>query len=432
MELETNLQIYKKVYFTRDDTINRSNPDRGFYDATYHFEKSYDYDPYDTAKKNGFNLIYALIDLHDYIDNPTLSDELLENIKNNFEAMQKSGIKAILRIRYRENNSTDPSKSTILSHLNQLKEILQSYANSVSSVQMGLIGEYGEWHDFTGEFSKDNDNYKENRKELISKMMEIFPKKYIQLRTPMHKELLYGTSQYYADISDSAEIKKENAFDDSITSKIGQYDDCFLSDETDMGTFADNNITFWENYVSNDTNYTVNGGEMCQNNDKYTNCQTAIERMKKFHFSYLNADNFPDILQKWKDEGCYEYIDDNLGYNLVLDSADIAFAKNTLYIDLFITNYGFAAPYSKKNFIFLLKNSSNSYEFTQNDIDIRKFFSNTTLHISKTIDTSLVAKGVYSLYLKLEDSNSYIKLSDKGIWDDTLKANLIKSDIDIE
>ena len=47
-------------------------------------------------------------------------------------------------------------------------------------------------------------------------------------------------------------------------------------------------------------------------------CPTATKELRELHFSYLNQDYNEDVLDSWRDDGCFFDIALHLGYRLVL------------------------------------------------------------------------------------------------------------------
>jgi len=416
------IKIYTKTY-EQNDTLNLLNPNRGFYDATYNLEQSYDYNLFLEAKKNGYNLVYGTIFLKDYKNQSSLPTTLLNSVKKNLKMAKEAEVGIILRIKYRDEiKSFDPSKDIILSHLNLLKPILQEYNSTISVVQAGLIGAWGEWHSFSGDFSSNNPNYLNNRKELLEKLIEIFPKKFIQIRTPMHKELFFSDVKEYGYVSSKGQITKDIAYSNDFRAKLAHHNDCFLASATDMGTYEEDNIAFWKNYVKNDSNYAPIGGETCaipEDNESLISCENALKELKELHFAFLNDAYNLDVLNRWKQEGCYEKIKYNLGYKFVAKSLEYFFNNGNLNVSLKLENLGFAKAYKKAKVSFILKNKDFNYKFGLNS-DIRYWDVNKEVILKKSIDLSNLQSGKYCLYLKIEDEISNIALANSNMWEDGL------------
>jgi biotin operon repressor len=424
------------IKYTEDSNANLLNPDRGFYDADYELNVKKNYNIFDGVRESGYTLVYAPLNLEEYNTTAQLPDTLIDTIEKNLKDANSSGVGLIFRIKYRSSiNGYDPSKDIIMGHLNQLKPLLQRYKNVISVVQAGVIGAWGEWHSFTGDYADSNESYKENRKEIIEKLIEIFPDKYIQIRTPMHKEQLFGISGEYTQEGTEGMITEDIAYSNDIRAKIGHHNDCVLANASDMGTYPSDNIEFWKSYVVNDSKYAPVGGETCgigEDEDALlSDCANAIAEFKRLQYSFLNDAYHPDVLQKWKDQGCYDEIRKNLGYRLVAHKLTMIQDKNTLALTLSIENKGYAAPYIKSDVNFILKNSTREYTFHQ-DIDMRTFYPNGTKNIEDTISLDDIDAGTYCLYIQIGKEYTAIRLSNKDIWEESSRANKLACDIVIK
>jgi hypothetical protein len=190
-------------------------------------------------------------------------------------------------------------------------------------------------------------------------------------------------------------------------------------------------ISLWKNYVINDSKYSPVGGETCNDNEAFTNCTNAIKELKTLHWSYINEFYHPDVIQRWKDEGCYEEISENIGYRLVAKDLSLEQSSKNLKIALSINNKGYAAPYTLSDVKLILKdiNTTNEYLFELNNTDVRTFYSQETNLIQSSISLNEVNKGEYCLYIKLSKNYANIKLSNLNMWNDEVAANLLKCEI---
>lgn len=420
----TLLEVKNKV-FKQNDKVNLINPDRGFYYTGHDLTVEKSFNIFEEAKENGYRLIYSSIYLADYINESILPNEIINTINSNLEDAESLGVKLIIRLKYRDSDKgNDPSKKILLGHLEQLKTTLQNHAEIISLVQTGSIGAWGEWHAFTGDFADTNPDYIKNRGDVIKKLLEIFPNKFIQIRTPMHKELLFGSSDMYLCITDDASITSEIAFTDDIRAKVGHHNDCFLASSNDFGTYSSDNLQFWREYVINDSKYTPTGGETCADTEIYSNCSNAVAELKLFKWSFINENYHPDVIKRWKYEGCYEEIKENIGYKLVAERLILQKDKDTLISTLKIKNLGYAAPYIESKIEFILLNNKHSYSFIQvDDTDLRKLQPNESLTLETRLDSKEIEKGEYCLYMKIGEGFSSVALANEGTWDKMKKSN---------
>lgn len=101
-------------------------------------------------------------------------------------------VKCILRFAYTNSfsdNPSEPSKSILLNHINQLMPILTANQDAILAMQAGFVGPWGEWHSSTN-----FDNDLEGRQEIVSKLLDAVPHRNVQIRTPAHKQSLYSTN----------------------------------------------------------------------------------------------------------------------------------------------------------------------------------------------------------------------------------------------
>jgi len=422
-----------KVSYIEDMKANILNPDRGFYDASYALEENTSYNMFEDLRDEGYTLAYASINLQDYNDTATLPDDILDNISKNLSDANSSGVKLVFRIKYRSSvDSNDTSKDIITQHLAQLKPILQTYSDTISVVQAGVIGAWGEWHSFTGDYADSNSSYLDNRRDILTSWVDILPDKYIQIRTPMHKEQLLGAGGEYGDESTEGEITPDIAYSDDIRAKVGYHNDCVLANKTDMGTYPSDDIEFWKDYVKNDTLYAPIGGETCGIGDdedaNLSDCSNALKEFETMHYSFLNDNYHPDVLDKWKDQGCYDTIKYNLGYRLVANSLELNSDDSGVDISLSITNKGYASAYNSYPVKFILKNINHTYIYNK-DEDTRKWYPQKTQVLTQYISYSDIDhEQKYCLYLQIGEGNTSVRFSNQDMWDDELKANKLLCD----
>ena len=424
------------ITYQEDLLANRLNPHRGFYDADYPLTAQKSYNMFEEVREDGYTLVYAPLDLEAYQTTTPLPNSLIATITQNLSDANASGVKLIFRVKYRNDSSgDDPTKAIILGHLDQLKSLLQRYSSTISVVQAGCIGAWGEWYSFTGEFEASDPNYKANRKAIIEKLVELFPDKYIQIRTPMHKELLFGTATTYREAGEEGKITEAIAYTEDIRAKVGHHNDCVLASSTDMGTYPSDSIAFWKSYVINDAKYAPVGGETCGigsgSDATLSDCSSALAEFKRMHYSYLNDAYHPDVLQKWKDGGCYSEIRDNLGYRLVAQKLLLDPTPQQLGVSLTLINKGYAAPYVKPPVALVLQGTTERYRFEQ-DIDIRQFQPQESQEIRADLSLKGIAKGSYCLYLEIGEGDAAMRLSNSNLWDSTTQSNQLTCTISVE
>lgn len=369
-----------------------------------------------------------------------ISQTYLDNMQKDFDRIRNAGLKVIIRFSYSDNvtaNPQQPNKSQILQHISQLTPLLNTNKDIILIHQAGFIGTYGEWY-YTNstEFGTEDNilTYQwSNRKDVLDAMLAATPTEIpIQVRYPGIKTLLYG----------STPLDSANAFLNTPNARIGFFNDAFLNDWGDHGTYRVNSQ--FENpvgttdylYLSNETKFTPMSGETNGINFPRTNASNAIYELDLTNFSLLNRDYYTQNFTNWIDSGAYENIVRNLGYRFVLTSSEFDVIGNNLSIKLNILNKGFANAFTEKNIYLITQNTSNNIKDTfLINTDIR--FWDSTTQINRNIDVSTLNSGNYECYLSISDkllpnrTEYNIQLSNNNIWIDSLGLNKLNQTFSI-
>ncbi len=347
------------LFFFAENTIEFVNPDRGWY---FHLQTATsNYVPLDLGGIAALrsNEKYSLIFRHIVLDsftNQSIDPQTLSKISDDFVTIRNAYFKVILRFSYTV-TLTDPRgdapKSVILEHIAQLSPVLNANSDVILAIQHGFIGTWGEGYytDHFGDMGVISPLQQQDRQDVYDALLANFPAcTMIQVRTWPYKEQSTGTSN---------PVTSEEAYkcgSNNTNSRTGIHDDCFLASETDFGTWVNSAVD--KPRMSEHSLYTVFGGETCYPNSTRNACPTALEELELFHFTYLNNHYHPDVLQRWKDEGCYDTIEKRLGYRLVLASAclpDNAIPRGcAMTFNLTVLNNGFAAPVSQRELKLIL------------------------------------------------------------------------------
>src|SRR5690606_22962841 len=226
----------------------------------------------------------------------------------------------------------DAPKNIIMNHIQQLKTLIYNNRDVINSLQVGFIGIYGEWYS-SDNFGTGNSNLTTqnliDRQEVLLSVLENFGWDIqIQVRTPKIKQNVFG----------STPISLLEAYNLTVLkTRVGHYNDCFLADATDYGTF---NNESERAYLQADTMYTVNGGETCVESE-YTTCSNALFRLDQYNFDFLNIDYKEEVIEMFEQDGCFDEIKRRLGYRFEFLSASLS--PNTLVISLRNTGFGHLA-----------------------------------------------------------------------------------------
>lgn len=291
--------------------------------------------------RRGLSLIE--INLKNYAE-CDLTASALSQVDSILSAWSKTGNQLILRFLYDwdgQNLQSEPKElSQILKHMEQVGPIINSYASSVYLIQGIFVGNWGEMnntvHMGDGQMQT-----------LIEKLADVTdPSIFLSMRTPAQLRSIVK-NQIGNLIQNWIPVDKTLAFNGTLPSRLGLYNDGMLGSANDTGTYGDkkapkiktsSNDTNYNDMSLNsgDTNYSdawiredelafqnelcqyvPNGGEVIIDNE-YNDFDHAIRDLAMMHVSYLNSAYDATVLDKWK---ASVYHADNVSQsNLVTDT----------------------------------------------------------------------------------------------------------------
>ncbi|WP_165864909.1 DUF4832 domain-containing protein [Rufibacter latericius] len=377
------------------------NPERGF---MHLFPASSEGTPLNPAtltslKNNNLSLIQRVYYLEKFKDAP-LSAAQLSLIQTDMDLIRQAGLKCVLRFAYTDQmNGTDAPLAIIEQHLDQLKTPFEANKDVIAFVQAGFIGPWGEWHNSTNGL-----NTPENEKRILFKLLDVLPTELmVQVRTPGKKQQIFGTT---------SPLSKSVAYTADKVARVGHHNDCFMSGGTNYGTY--NNIQTDKTYISNEALYVPTGGETCPPQGGYNpNCTQGRTEMQLLKWTYLNLDYYQPTLNAWRNSGCFDEFQRNLGYRLALVDATLAAQAGTnqaYKLEINLTNKGYAPLYSLKNTYLVLKNkASGALHQVQVPVDLREVKPGTTYKLDQSVNLTGIPAGDYDLFLKITDRAESLK-----------------------
>lgn len=405
------------VTYTESNSII-ANPERGLQKYSKNYESgSYNFINQTTLTnwRNGtdkITVLYRYIMLTPFM-NSTISASYLSNLQTDLDRVRNAGFKIILRPAYTDEYiaTVQPNKAQIINHITQLSNIINTNKDIIISVQGGFIGVYGEWYYTGGQENNDSDGSPEfgdegsisaaqwlNRKAVVDAMVSNFSTP-IQLRYASAKKTMYGNAQ----------ITDITAYQNNTISKIGFYNDAFLNNYGDMGTYDVNNNCTIPNtaadytYIANASQYLPMNGESnginpCNGGIRTTGANAIVE-LNALNFSTLNRDYFNGVWNGWIASGHYNEIVRNLGYRLQLNSTTVNVTSTTIDFTLNITNTGYANVLTPKKVYLIFKNSTSEYKKL---LSVDPRFWRTTHTFAQSLPKD-IPDGDYQLYLQIAD-----------------------------
>lgn len=370
------------------------------------------------------SLVLRVIYLDSFIDAP-ISTNFLNSIQADFDFLRAQGFKAIVRFAYTQDTTrpfNEPTKARILEHIGQLAPLLRRNRDVIAVLQQGFIGAWGEGY-YTDVFSTAGQAFTAqnwtNRADVLNALLAALPnERMVQVRVPQQKQKhLYGV----AAPTSSAAMRASQAHSGTAAARIAFHNDCFLADNTDLGTFSDydgvtssQDILNLRNYAALETRYVVMGGETCIENPPDDDCMAVSGRadadLARFHYSYLHQGYNANVNDDWVAQGCIEAIKRRLGYRLQLVSSIVRTEGRpgqTFPLTLESQNIGYAAPFNPRGLELVLRHETTGQRFfaeLSRDVDPRFWLpgSNHVFTTALELPASM-PPGRYELLLHLPD-----------------------------
>ncbi|NHN28041.1 DUF4832 domain-containing protein [Flavobacterium jejuense] len=438
------------VNYTNSNEIF-ANPERGFQkysitDANY--ATTANYSNISINELNGWysgpdkvSVIFRYFLLEDFL-NTNINATYLSNMQLDFDRIRTTGLKCIIRFSYSNEQGTgvqQANKALILAHLNQLAPIINTNKDIIISHQAGFIGTWGEWY-YTNatEFGTDGNITPTqwlNRKEVVDAMLTATPVSIpIQLRYATLKKIMYGNTPLTAS----------TAYQNTAIARIGFFNDAFLNDYGDQGTYEVSSQ--YQNpvgtsdyiYISNETKYLPMSGETNGLNPPRTDGANAVLELENTNWSFLNRDYFEQNITNWTNSNHIDDIKRKLGYRFVLNNSIFDLQGTNLSVQINLINEGYARIFKERKVYLVLKNNTTSQQtsFLINT-DCRTWEN--TINLSEIIDVSSLPMGDYSSFLFLPDSENSlatnpkyaIRFANDGIWEASSGMNNLSQTVSL-
>ncbi len=406
-------EVVSHTFSASDEPI--LNPERGFF-TPYELPGNAGFSP---VRITGNTLVHLNIRLDEYRESD-LPQAVLDGLEVNFNDIRDAGLKAIFRVAYNQgpfpDTEPDASKAWVLRHIEQLAPLFQKHSDVIAWVEAGFIGAWGEWHTSTNGLDNISD-----KRDILNALLAAIPGRYVQVRYPANIIELYPEPQAAAQ-----------AF-------VAHHNDCFLSSDTDVGTYerdGENTIERDQAYLAELTSITPMSGESCAPFPPRSECNSAIREMELLHFSAINEAYHKGILRSWETGGCMDEVVNRLGYRLGLTRADFneqVRPGGLLNLKVELENTGFAAPVNPRPIFVVLQQDKSIFLTTLEPLDARSFQPGASSFMAQLRLPSNMAEGAYNLALWLPDPAASlqnnplyaIRFANENVWDESTGYNLL-------
>ncbi|MEA5597656.1 DUF4832 domain-containing protein [Rivularia sp. UHCC 0363] len=359
-----------------------------------------------------------------------LPESFLNLVSQDLQTAREAGLKLIIRFTYNwQGGGPDASKNEILTHMEQLKPILQDNYDAIAYLHAGFIGYWGEWNRSTNDLLNTTD-----KKDILFKLLSVLPsERMVALRYPYDKTRIYDNEN---------PLTSSEAFNNSNRARTGSHNDCFLASIDNWGTYKDTNESIIEeqkSFLNQDNQYLVQGGETCNSDSQaqpYIGCDNALKELERMRWSAINYSYDEGVLDTWRNEGCMEEIKRRLGYRFRLVNSQIpdSLKPGGKFVANFeVENLGWASPYNPRLLEVILRNRETNQEyFLRVNEDPRRWLpgSSNTVNIEAGLPENLTT-GEYDLFLNLPDPTPKlynrpeysIRLANVDVWEESTGYN---------
>lgn len=404
-----------------DSRTDFLNPERGFHPEVNLIAGT----GFDNVRGRGYTVVRSYVRLDDY-RNSRIPTRLLNDLRNGFERARAAGVKVVLRFSYNFGNAQDAPLNRVLEHIEQLEPVLRENSDVIAVLQAGFIGAWGEWHGSTNGLTS-----AANKRTIGEALLAAMPdSRMVQVRAPFHRRDIVGSPSPSVDI-----------FGSSGQARLGFKNDCFLSTDSDSGTYGGDQVRD-RREAAETARYTVTGGETCAIGfpSPRQDCVVALDELAEFSWDYLNAGFHSGVLNRWRDQGCYDEISRRLGYRLGLVSGAVtesASPGDSITVDLRMRNDGFGKVYNPRPIDIVLRNTSTGATRALRAVaDARRILplagETRDLQLSVRLPSDLPT-GDYEVLLALPDFDSSlagdvrynIRLANVGTWESSTGLNAL-------
>lgn len=407
------------------DTTDFANPERGWF-----HQGSLD-EGYLRQRRDDDNItvVRRYFRLDSFRTAP-IAQQYLDDIGSGLDAARRAGVKVIPLFSYNFGRndtgaSDDAPLARVLEHIGQVAPVLNANHDVILCWDAGFIGAWGEWHSS----GNDLDNPDSMRVILFAELDALHPDRMVTVRYHQYKRDIFETD---------VPLGPADAFNQSRRSRTGHKNDCLGASEYDWGTYAwDGDTEAEKEWLRQENRYLPQQGETC-NPSTWSVCDTMLGDLEQMRWDVLNMDYHPDVVQSWRDDGCYGEVCRRLGYRLVLHETlfdDTVGGGQSLTGTLRLSNVGFGKLFNPRGCDLVLRSRSDSSEVRLAvPADPRRWLPDNdtiTVDIDIAVPTD-IAPGTYDMLWHLPDTATNqqsgqreladrpeysIRLASQGVWE---------------
>jgi hypothetical protein len=378
-----------------------------------------------------------------------ISQEYLDGLQVNFDAVRAAGLKTAVRFLYDWGMlNRDPDEATIMRHLDELAPLIRKNYDVIAWMDGGFFGGTGEGchsdHGYVYErhFVDSNQltwqGLSPAGQRILLKELQILPvERMLTLRYPRLKWDLFD---WNSETAMQNALTPATAFSQQNQARVGFQNDGFMGSPEHYAMFRLPNEA---NFAAQDSEFVLHHGEISDASPyKLQDNQVAID-MKRYHQTALNCagDGWPEVSQAWKDNNDYDDVARYMGYRFRLEKATLpqqltAGADFTASLTVF--NEGWASAMNPRGLEVILRNYDTGEKIvipaaamTNNDPRRWRSGESSSIDVSHALPAG-VATGQYDVLLNLPDpllssrAEYSIRLANQSTWESDTGYNSLQ------
>ena len=344
------LPVVEDVDYQPDPDPDLRNPERGMF--YYHLEAS---DPH--------TLVGEPLYLGDWCDQDLTyaghgqvgTSAVLDDYADLLAAHREAGLKVVFRPRYDVSGDTGPNHCGLFqadgearqyAHVEAVAALLADFVDVIAIIEAGYLGRWGEWN-WSG-YTPDTTPLLADpalRRAFLDHVVQTYRaagvERFVGVRRPIFHKEMFDTYPASAPF-------------------VAAYNDCFMTDASDYGTYDNAEAGNPSNFASIDeakqwleqqTLLVPHGGETCPLSPgppRWADCANMVgpaSEPARLHTVYLHGGWAPDAVATWQAGGCYDEIKRRLGYRYEIDSVvypPAAESGQLLEVEVRVRNEGWA------------------------------------------------------------------------------------------
>jgi chitodextrinase len=395
-------------------TTEFPNPERGFSRMVTQNLTDLWWEGLIAHRDAGYRLVTHRQLLSAYVYTPTLPQSFLNSLNAGAALHRAAGTKMVMQFSYDNvGGGPEPTLTTILGHIAQLKPFFTANADVISVVHGGFLGTYGEWA-FSTEPSVGNPTPTPAARAAVHNALlaAVDKSTHIGWRTLDDLRTWYPTP-----------LTQSQAFSGSNQARSGVENDCFLSNKDDSGTYwvAGGNFDMgrtlsnpYRAYHAQVAKWTTTGGENC-NDGEFKMCADILNDGPLYQWRYLRDDWGKVFSDGWKSQGCFADVQRSLGYRFQLDAVfhpQGAVSGSSINVAIDLRNVGWAGILSGRRLVVTLQNRTTGALVTGSAGDARYLSAQATSSTNVVVPVSVpadAAAGVYDVYVSMPDISNGTK-----------------------